>query len=131
MRTDPSLRHGQEGFTLVELLVVIVILGVLAAIALPQFLGQKDKAFRSAMKSDLRSVVLAQATLGTEGVQPTDDVDLLRSNGYVTTDGVSLPRVVTAGNTYVACVTHTSVNEWLVYNASTATFSTDSANCSP
>ena len=53
---------NEEGFTLIELLVVIVIIGVLAAIALPIFLNQQKAAVDAAIKSDMKTVALAQQT---------------------------------------------------------------------
>jgi len=48
----------RKGFTLIEVLIVAVVIGTLAAIAIPYYAGSKDKAYAAAMKADLHIAAL-------------------------------------------------------------------------
>src|SRR5687768_15841714 len=52
--------QDRQGFTLIELMIVVVIIGLLAAIAIPKFANTKEKATVSSMRSDLRNLATAQ-----------------------------------------------------------------------
>jgi len=51
--------NNSKGFTLIELMIVIAIIGILAAIAIPNFISYRNKAFCSAAESDANSVAAA------------------------------------------------------------------------
>jgi len=54
------MMRKNEGFTLIELMIVIAIIGILAAIAIPQFSAYRTRSYNAAAEADLRNAATAQ-----------------------------------------------------------------------
>lgn len=63
------MKAKESGFTLIEILVVILIIGILAAIAIPVFLNQRKNANDSAVESDVKNIALILQNLPSDSVQ--------------------------------------------------------------
>jgi type IV pilus assembly protein PilA len=78
-----------RGFSMIELLVVIIIIGVLAAIAIPVFLIQRNKGWDAAAKSDLNAMSLAEESYLTDNSSYTTSLTQLTNEGLKSSQGVT------------------------------------------
>jgi type II secretion system protein G len=100
--------RSSKGFTLIELLIVVVIIGILAAIAIPKFANTKEKAYVSAMKSDLRNLAAAEEAYFADNLKYTTSTSSL---DYNPSQGVTIsPSSVDTGKGWKATGSHTGTS---------------------
>ena len=119
-------RNEESGFTLVELLVVMLILGILAAIAIPAFFSQRDKGYDSDAKADVRSAQTAMETyaVDNDGEYLGADQTALAAIEPTISD-IDGMEVTATADTYTIAVVSDSDTEFSVSRAATGSVTND------
>lgn len=103
-----GLDSGLRGFSLIEILITCTIIGILALMALPRFMGAREKAYRSQMQTGLRTLVTAEEAYFDDYHAYTDNLSQLEYNG---TPMVTVEIVDVVGNGWSARATHRMITD--------------------
>lgn len=96
-----------QGFTILELLVAIGILGILVAFAIPQYNDYRKRSYIAAVKSDLKNASIIQEAYYAEFETYTVALPTLVSYGFRPTNKVSIS-IVSDGQSYSFTATHSN-----------------------
>ena len=93
-------RKDERGFTLIELMIVIAIIGILAAIAIPQFSAYRTRSYNSAANADIRNAATAQEAYYVDAQSYAEAGSRLTGSSYglFTSENVTLSVNGTAEN---------------------------------
>ncbi len=122
---------GNKGFTLIELLVVVAIIGILVAIAIPQFSSYKKQANDGAAKSDLRNLaVTMESYYATNSQYPPGAlaavISAMSTSGWRSSSNVTVTSILDVGGGNVSSTTAAWTGR-AVHSAGTKTFTWDSS----
>ena len=103
-----KLRSNNEGFTLIELMIVIAIIGILAAIAIPNFVSYRRRGYNAAANSDVKNAYTAAQAYFTDEPSANVGITALENYGYQATKDVTLTIFASSQNDLSMSASHTN-----------------------
>jgi type IV pilus assembly protein PilA len=134
LATLKARRDREEGFTLIELMVVVLIIAILIAIAIPTFLGARQRAEDRAAQSSARNALTAAKTIFTDsqsytpatpaallGVEPSLTFPAVGTGSSGQNDiATATPTTNVAGDTFMIAVLSKANTCWYMKDVSTS-----------